>query len=105
MNNENNYVEVDQISSIGKVSIYVVLVSIISIFLLKTTFLYDYIFTSLKYASEFRDDLVWFIVLIISIFNLILYFVDNKIFHNYIEFLTVGKGIAGSLQQVVGFSQ
>ena len=32
-------------------------------------------------------------------------FVDNKIFHNYIEFLTVGKGIAGSLQQVVGFSQ
>ncbi len=78
MNNENNYVEVDQISSIGKVSIYVVLVSIISIFLLKTTFLYDYIFTSLKYASEFRDDLVWFIVLIISIFNLILYFVDNK---------------------------
>ena len=78
MNNENNYVEVDQISSIGKVSIYVVLVSIISIFLLKTTFLYDYIFTSLKYASEFRDVLVWDIVLIISIFSLILYFVDNK---------------------------
>lgn len=78
MNNENNYVEVDQISNIGKASIYVVLVSIISIFLLKTTFLYDYIFTSLKYASEFRDVLVWDIVLIISIFSLILYFVDNK---------------------------
>ena len=78
MNNENNYVEVDQISNIGKLSIYFVLVSIISIFLLKTTFLYDYIFTSLKYASEFRDDIVWFIVLIISIFSLILYFVDNK---------------------------
>ena len=78
MKNNDSYVESGQISNLGKVSIYVVLISIISIFLLKTPFMYDYIFTDLKYASEVRDDIVWFIVLIISIFSLILYFVDNK---------------------------